>query len=241
MDKHQYYQLQYDIHSKLKEIYIQYIKKYIFENKIDSVKELLNLMYVPDEIITIKVLENASSDIIQLIYKSKQELDLFTSQVLNVFKNFNKEIELVDIETNLKCLDCKYSDNYKIFLVQHILYSDINDAMRNMHVLNTLKNYKNTWYLFNKLICDGAYYANHRLLTICLHLLEENENTPYRFEPLSKQSHKDIATWLLKNISRSEEGKYVGWRSGPDSGVWPSSCPEDYVLTYNLYKSYVKL
>lgn len=41
--------------------------------------------------------------------------------------------------------------------------------------------------------------------------------------------HANIHEWLHKNIDKSTRGESLGWRCGPDSGLWPSTKVEDYI------------
>lgn len=68
-------------------------------------------------------------------------------------------------------------------------------------------------------MCDAAYFVDPDFLGKCFTVLETN-NYDFIFQPPSRSSHQDIMVWIIKNIHSSRK---VGWREGPDSGVWPSN------------------
>ena len=61
----------------------------------------------------------------------------------------------------------------------------------------------------------------------------------FDLQPTLRKSHEDLLKWLVSNMTKAKMGERVGWSEGPDSGLWPSSNPEDYIKTYQFISDYI--
>ena len=239
-----YSEVQYDVFRNLKSTYTSHLKKFITENNCSGVEHLLNQMVVPEEVLNYRYLHNSSQKVLEILIESKRQYDEFVENALKLFgkKKFHDIVDLNCITAICNDIQCKYSDeNYKTFLLLNIL----NDRSytKTFCVGNIICNYKNLKYYYEKIICDGLYYANKDFVEMLLNIAESNWSISwtFRFKPTSRQSHKDIMKWLIENIRRGNKGQQVGWETGPDSGIWPSTNIQDYVNTIDLIEQYTKL
>lgn len=52
---------------------------------------------------------------------------------------------------------------------------------------------------------------------------------------MTRISHQKMFQWLLENLHRAKRNAPVGWKDGPDSGIWPSDNPDDYKQIFQLF------
>ena len=197
-----YFEVQCDVFRNLKGTYTSYLKKYISENNSQAVEYLLNKIVVPNELLNYKYLYNASNEILDLLVESKRQTDEIVETVLQLIdKNkYSDEIDFDCITLLSKEIVCKYSDeNYKTFFLLNLLSN--HGTMKPYSVDNIVCNYRNLRYYCDKVICDGLYYANKDFVSKFLNVVENNWNISwkFRFEPMSRQSHKQIMQWIIDN------------------------------------------
>jgi hypothetical protein len=99
------------------------------------------------------------------------------------------------------------------------------------HIYKTLQDW------LDESFCSTIYYANAVCLNNLIAIIKEY-NISYKFQPHCNSKHTETFAWLMKNIQQGRNGSYVGWRSGPDSALWPSNNLEDYEECLSLISKY---
>lgn len=206
----------------------QHVFDYIIEN-----------VQADSSILNYQILRNSSKEMMQRLFHQKSRFDEFihkfteysdlccplTSDLISDFVNSDKILQ--------------FNKWYKMYLLIKLSSND-DEKQYSLNSLNCdaiISNYKNLSYFTNKLFCDILYNANYQLL-LHFHEITLQHQLQVVFQPQSRESHHLIIKWLLKNLQNIEKNIPVGWRSGPDSGVWPSSQPRDYENTYNFIKKH---
>lgn len=208
------------------------LKSYIIEKREKLVKYVIDNVYIPDNCLSYDVLSRSSKEIIVMLLTRKQNLDNFVESVISNCKvlDIKSSVTVSELIDVLSVANLYYEFDYSLFFIEN-LCKHVNDE--SLSILNININYKNNIYIVNKLFCDALYNANHKFV-IFLQDLIINLNIKYKFDPNSRSSHQQILQWIMLNVKKAEKNERVGWRSGPDSGTWPSSDPEDYKITLSI-------
>lgn len=104
---------------------------------------------------------------------------------------------------------------------------------------NIHKNYKTVYDCLDDIVLEVVYFAQPVILSNIL-LIMQRYNLHYEFQPHQSGKHEAVLQWLMGNLNKIDSGEPVGWRSGPDSGKWPSDDPSDYKEVYNLLQTLIK-
>lgn len=238
---------QVQVERKKEEVYLNYLKKCILNNDCNGVKHSLKIIIVPYSVLNFDILENASPEIINLLIETKIKTDKFLCETYNYCIKENLENvslkEIDDILTNVSPLNenLNYSKYVlvNLFTNKHAFnYSACEDYLLHLHTNNVLRYYKNVHYVANKIVCDGAYYANPAFLVKFITCLK-SYGLSVRFDPMSELLHRQVFEWICLNVEKSRKGLAVGWRSGPDSSKWPSTDKEDYLAILAFLKNII--
>lgn len=232
------------VQRKKEEVYTNYLKDCVKSNDCDGVKCSLENIIVPCSVLTFDILENTSVNIIELLIESKIKNDDFVSAIYSFCKLHNIEsIHAEDIDRILTHFNLQTENDYYNRYVIINLFNNKSkyncsswDYFSNLHSDNLLRNYKNIVQLANKIFCDCAYYCNVNFLVQFMSLIKKY-NIVVKFNPMTEPTHRQVFEWLRVNIEKAENGIAVGWRSGPDSGKWPSTDPEDYFAVCKYLRS----
>lgn len=230
--------IQCDFYKELEHTYFYHLKRFAKENNLAGVQTIFEKVMIPDRILSYANLHLSSSDVLEVILKEKLNLDNFVKHSLNLLaENDNKNaMNLKDFDLIVDKLDCKVADEmYRKYLLLNLFrYKDV------ISICNIICKYKNFSYYYDKLICDALYCADNEFVKNCLDL-SSKFNYEFQLEPFSRISHQHILKWLSDNVRNGNRGDPVGWMSGPDSVIWPSTNAQDYTEALNLIQPYVKL
>lgn len=230
------FNLQCDIYQENLKVFIAHLKIHIQNKCMESVKYILNKVKIPDEILCYKLLRTTSEDIVNLLLSEKLEADEFIFNVLQKIPKDGAIITADEIRDIVKNVEYKnFSNDYKLYIILSLL------GFKNSYSFlytSIICAYKTSDFFINFILCDGIYNANIDFITHFLFILME-KNINFEIQPTYRKSHMEIVKWLMHNLKKGMEGAQVGWTTGPDSGVWPSSNPEDYEKTFKLIQSYI--
>lgn len=239
------YKLSRDIFLQQTETYGKYLKLYISSLNLIEVNYILQKIFVPDNILQYKILKNCNYDVFETIIESKINTDIFVKNVLQNHNTsssltFNKNIEIEDLLTAINNFIFYYDSNYKLMFATNLLADKMDFSMEKLCMSNVCKNYKSTLFYMNDLVCDAIFNANYKFLQICFDWMVNKPYTKFEFNPFTRKSHQEIYKWILNNLEKINQNKSVGWKEGPNSGIWPSTEPQDYIETFKIIKPFVK-
>lgn len=225
------FELLCDIHRESLKVFISHLKIHIQNKSFNCVKHILEQVKVPDEVLCYKLLRTTSEEIMNLLLTEKIAADNFIFSVLQKLPKDGTEISLDTLKSIIKNINYKnFSDDYKLCIILPSIKSPYSFLYASI-----MCSYKNSEYFINAILSDGIFNANATFLTSFLFILMQ-KNIIFEIQPAFRKSHMEIMKWLIQNLKKDT----VGWTTGPDSGVWPSSNPEDYKQTYDLIQSYIK-
>jgi hypothetical protein len=200
------------------DVFVNSLRDGILTKNNPVVQYVLKHINVPDEVLNYKVLKNTTTEILITLLMHKLKTDTF----VNDFNENNNELE--QYVSNDKILS--YNNLYKMYFLLK-LCNENNFNYNDVKYCNVFINYKSAMYFVDKIFCDSIYYANFEFLNQFYDCTNTLNILPI-FKPQDRASHQQILKWIITNLENIEMNKPVGWRSGPDSGEWPSDKPEDY-------------
>ncbi|KAK9745132.1 hypothetical protein QE152_g7158 [Popillia japonica] len=203
------------------------------DNNVGGINYVATKIFIPQSRLAYEILRNSTNEVIEIIYDAAEEMDRLASQVLQQLPQDVIEMDIIkSIVTQLTGLT-KFTDiNYTTYAVLNLFQGC---SKQTYSISNFLGSYKNKHFYINKLMCDAAYFADPNFLSKCF-LARGKKNYDFKFQRGSRSSHQDIMVWIMKNIAKKE----AGWKEGPDSGLWPSNNPNDYIEILKIIKLHVQ-
>ena len=198
-----------------KEVYLKYLQDSLQCNDCITIKSVLKNLYVPDRFFNIEFIGSVTFDVLLELFKSKQQQDRIIQQcrcIKNDCENFSTIL-----------------DKNKIILEKNE-YKFIQSLMKEV---STIYEYRDVSFILNRCICDAIYYAVPTLVENLIRV-KTILNIDYTFNPHQSEKQLSVVKWVLINLDNIINGDTIGWTSGPDSGYWPSTQPEDYLETYEI-------
>jgi DNA-directed RNA polymerase subunit L len=211
------------------DIYEKYFKMAILREDFTLINGILNKIVVPNK----ALVSAATYEIQKLIIDHKIKFDVFINKLRLTFqKNLCTDISFSALSKLLDDDDDDVNIYHKYFvyllLTNNEKYDWIpNDVNKQYPVENVFNNYKVLYRQIDEAFCSAVYYTNTGCLKNLISLIKEY-NIPYKFQPDCHGPHSDTLIWIKNNILQGKDGSAMGWRSGPDSGRWPSTVLQDY-------------
>lgn len=216
-----------------------HLKRALLDNSGFNTRNVLSRFgfEVPNDAFTwITSQKEASYDLLDLLFHRKQLCDDFINDFLEVC-NSEREITTGAVVEKLSAINCNY--NMKdLFFIQELLSDGSVFSVKMFPITNVRKNYKNLCSCLDEMVVDTAYCAQPKILGNLIKL-SKVYNIQYQYQPLIPGRHKAVYDWLQSNIAGRGTNVQPGWRSGPDSGKWPSSNLEDYFEVCFLLKQLI--
>lgn len=213
---------------------------------------ILNQTVVPDDAFKwIAQSKRSNVDLISYLIKRRLWWDKQIDSIVNILEKTDRNFQsctqidklLEENRIHLSIYEKHYlfalltgeksSDPLEKILLQDKIY----DCNASFPVVAISERYIPTADLIEEAFCETARLADHKMLKNIIRAAEEN-HLHCDFDPEYDSDHKEVLSWLQKNIVRGCSGdKKLGWTDGPDSVKWPSTELKDYVKTLDcLYE-----
>lgn len=232
-----------DLYENNLNVYVSHLIESVKNLDVSRLQSILKLIAIPSsQILKHEVLNKCNVEILNVLITHQLEYDKFIILVANKLLN-QTVLNLEDLRTVVG--DVPYNDfcdDYKCHLIIKLIknnYSVDKITLPSYLYLNILSNYRSCCYYMNKILCTGIFNAKPQFVKNMLITLEQ-KNLKFHLEIITRSSHMDLIQWLLKNLEKNAKGEDVGWKCGPDSALWPSNNPDDYVSTLELIKPIIK-
>lgn len=244
-------QLEWELYISSRVIYQRFLKNSILGDKHEMLNNILKNVIMPNEVFKWCTLNVHKTDdcLIKSLVTKKLELDNFINTVMRICYdndahgcNFIKLGNLYSIVDQLKSANTIPTTlPYKTLLCELVTgggdqsFSNWNNQDKMVKFQNIMENYKDAIYCIDQAVCDSAYFANVELLRSFIDTLQQH-NLHFKFDPIKHVRHQKLVGWIQKNIEIGEKDPmaHLGWKSGPDSGRWPSTNVSDYKNTLCL-------
>lgn len=226
------HKLHLDLYKQHKIVLESHLKSAILSGNVNFAKYVFDIIGIgiPDKAlswaaVSKKINQELVNIILEKMLKAADTFKLISSKVNTAGAAIVSEtnLNLMLTELNLQCCS-NYEKNFLLYdLLQPSPINNIFDIFTEHQFVHLA-------------VCEAAYYANCKFIEMIFDYLNTH-HISYIFQPSLIRDRKDIFKWLEFNINRAQCGQAVGWRCGPDSGLWPSTTPQDYLDTNTLLKS----
>lgn len=243
------FSLKCELYKNNESVYVNHLYSHIRQNNFYEIYYILQEIQVNDDILKYSLLKDCDLEILNLLISQKLKCDHFIHYVMNEIKAFvelgnQQYVEVENLREIVKGYTFNnFSDDYKLYLILPLFnsYNNIESQICHQFLHFIIPSfYKNCEYFVNQILCKGIYNANPNFVKKMLTIVTERFIN-FTLDISARDSHKNIIIWLLLNINKALRNKPVGWREGPDSGIWPSSNPGDYQLVFELIKPFIKV
>lgn len=203
-------------------------------NELHARQVLMKIGYnVPVEAFTwITFRGDPSRELLDLLCHRKLLADEFVDRLINAITI--SEVTIFDVLVVVLRTHPNLARN-DIFFAQELLSNGNPCSLAKFPVSNISKNYVRFIDCSHEIILECIYYAQPKILEMMLEMLKKYK-VCYNFDPLTPGKQRSVFEWLIANLRNIRHGQLIGWRTGPDSGKWPSTDSEDYREVYNLLK-----
>lgn len=210
------------VYNDVRNYNLSFLKHAIFIGCYDTVRSILKETFVFDKLLSMHSLNMAKPEIFELLLKSKYEKDVFLN---NVIKNFTSGADLRKV---VEQFSGDYSVDYCVNLFHEYTFEKLEPNVTHP----SLKIFKHLSYFVDDFLrksIEYGFFDNIEKLRKC-------DFINICFDPKRNQQHAESLDILLNNIKKAITREELGWRCGPDSGIWPSIEPEDYFKTLQVVR-----
>lgn len=228
----------FEIDSSVEKILSKYLKgvisRYSDESDFELLIQILNSTVVPSDIFNfIANCSGVELNVLDYIIKRRLNLDTKVTMVIKSLCDSKYDsvsvLELYHLLEGIENLQLLPFE--KLFVASLLRGDDPFTSIERFPSTNIEKRYQSTQSLLDEAICKVIYMADYEMLRHFLHCIKIN-SLNFHFDHTESGQHHKVFKWLTDNIVKGcTTTQKLGWRSGPDSGKWPSTNLENYVKT----------
>lgn len=225
--------LSYNLYKSEKGSLLKELKNALkFNNEFQARQVLMKVGHnIPVEAFTwITFRNDPSRELLDLLCHRKLLADEFVDRLINSINI--SQVTVFDILGVVLRTHPNLSRN-DIFFTQELLSNGNPCSLAKFPVSNISTNYVRFMDSLHDITLECVYYAQPKILKMMIELLQKYK-VYYYFDPLTPGKQRSVFEWLIGNLRKIRHGQWIGWRTGPDSGKWPSTDAEDYREVYNL-------